>query len=75
MTSTKCLKNYCTRFIKVWANSRVCWTFAIIATLEELDRDALIDIVTKPKNALVKQYKKLFAMDDVELEFEMRRWA
>ena len=42
----------------------------IIATLEELDRNALIDIVTKPKNALVKQYKKLFAMDDVELEFE-----
>lgn len=42
----------------------------IIATLEELDRDALIDIVTKPKNALVKQYMKLFAMDDVELEFE-----
>ena len=42
----------------------------IIATLEELDRNALIDIVTKPKNALVKQYKKLFAMDNVELEFE-----
>ncbi len=42
----------------------------IIATLEELDREALIDIVTKPKNALVKQYKKLFAMDNVELDFE-----
>ena len=42
----------------------------IIATLEELDRKALIDIVTKPKNALVKQYKKLSQMDDVELEFE-----
>lgn len=42
----------------------------IIATLEELDRNALIDIVTKPKNALVKQYKKLFKMDNVELEFE-----
>ena len=42
----------------------------IIATLEELDRNALIEIVTKPKNALVKQYKKLFAMDNVELEFE-----
>ena len=42
----------------------------IIATLEELDRNALIDIVTKPKNALVKQYKKLFAIDNVELEFE-----
>jgi len=42
----------------------------IIATLRELDREALIEIVTKPKNALVKQYKKLLAMDNVELEFE-----
>ena len=42
----------------------------IVATLEELDKKALIDIVTKPKNALVKQYKKLFAMDNVELDFE-----
>lgn len=42
----------------------------IIATLKELNREALIDIVTKPKNALVKQYKKLLKLDDVELEFE-----
>jgi len=42
----------------------------ILATLRELDRKALIEIVTKPKNALVKQYKKLLAMDNVELEFE-----
>ena len=42
----------------------------IIATLQELDRNALIDIVTKPKNALVKQYQKLFKLDNVELEFE-----
>lgn len=42
----------------------------IVATLHELDRKALIDIVTKPKNALVKQYKKLFEMDGVTLEFE-----
>ena len=42
----------------------------IVATLRELDRAALIDIVTKPKNALVKQYKKLLELDDVELEFE-----
>ncbi len=42
----------------------------IIATLEELDKKALIEIVTKPKNALIKQYKKLFELDDVELEFE-----
>ena len=42
----------------------------IIATLRELDREALIQIVTEPKNALVKQYKKLLELDDVELEFE-----
>ena len=42
----------------------------IVATLRELDRKALIDIVTKPKNALVKQYQKLLELDNVELEFE-----
>ena len=42
----------------------------IIATLKELDKEALIQITTEPKNALVKQYKKLLQMDDVELEFE-----
>lgn len=41
----------------------------IVSTLEELDKDALVNILTKPKNALVKQYKKLLAMDGVELEF------
>ena len=42
----------------------------IVATLEGLSKEALIDIVTKPKNALVKQYKKLVELDGVELEFE-----
>ncbi len=42
----------------------------IVSTLEELDKDALINILTKPKNALVKQYKKLLSFDGVELEFE-----
>ena len=41
----------------------------IVATLDGLTREALIDIVTKPKNALVKQYKKLVELDGVELEF------
>lgn len=41
----------------------------VIATLQELDKNALIDIMQKPKNALVKQYKKLLEIDDVELEF------
>ena len=42
----------------------------IIATLQELDKEALINIVTEPKNALTKQYKKLLELDGVELEFE-----
>lgn len=41
----------------------------MIATLEELDKDALVRILTEPKNSLVRQYQKLFEMEDVELEF------
>lgn len=42
----------------------------VIATLEELDEKALVDILTKPKNALTKQFSKLFEFDGVGLEFE-----
>lgn len=42
----------------------------IIATLKELDKEALVKILVEPKNALVKQYQKLFQIDDVELCFE-----
>ena len=42
----------------------------VMVTLEELDKESLVKILTEPKNALVKQYKELFHMDDVELEFE-----
>jgi endopeptidase Clp ATP-binding regulatory subunit (clpX) len=41
----------------------------IIVSLDNLDRAALINILTEPKNSIVKQYKKLFSMDNVELEF------
>jgi ATP-dependent Clp protease ATP-binding subunit ClpX len=41
----------------------------VVATLQELDEEALIKILVEPKNALVKQYQKLFAMENVELEF------
>ena len=41
----------------------------VIATLEDLDEEALIQILTAPKNALVKQYQRLFEMEDVELTF------
>ena len=42
----------------------------IIATLSDLDEAALMEILTKPKNALVKQYQRLFEMEDVRLEFQ-----
>ncbi|GIN71098.1 ATP-dependent Clp protease ATP-binding subunit ClpX [Bacillus sp. J14TS2] len=42
----------------------------VIANLEQLDEEALIEILTQPKNALVKQYTKMLGMDEVELEFE-----
>ena len=41
-----------------------------MAALEKLTNDDLVHILTKPKNALVKQYQKLLALDDTELEFE-----
>jgi ATP-dependent Clp protease ATP-binding subunit ClpX len=41
----------------------------VIATLHELNEEALVDILTQPKNALVKQYQKLFEMDGVKLKF------
>lgn len=40
----------------------------VVATLSELSEDALMQILTEPKNALVKQYNKLFGMEGVELE-------
>ena len=41
----------------------------VIATLEDLDEDALVEILTQPKNALVKQYQRLFEMEGVRLDF------
>ena len=41
----------------------------VVATLMELDEDALIKVLTEPKNALVKQYRKLFSIDEVDLSF------
>ena len=42
----------------------------VIVTLEELSEDALVRIIKEPKNALLKQYRKLLAMDNVELEMD-----
>ncbi len=41
----------------------------VVATLKELDEDALVRILTEPKNAITKQYRKLLSIDDVDIEF------
>ncbi|MFX6793983.1 ATP-dependent Clp protease ATP-binding subunit ClpX, partial [Acinetobacter baumannii] len=41
----------------------------VVATLSDLDESALVEILTKPKNALVKQYRRLFEMENVRLTF------
>ena len=41
----------------------------VLATLTDLDEDALVEILTKPRNALIKQYQRLFDMESVQLEF------
>ena len=43
----------------------------VIATVTPLDREALMEILTKPKNALVKQYQRMFELDGFELEFDL----
>ena len=42
----------------------------VLTVLDELDESSLVRILTEPKNALIKQYKKLFSYDDIELEIE-----
>jgi len=41
----------------------------VLATLEDLDEDALVQILTEPKNALIKQYQRLFELEEVKLTF------
>ena len=43
---------------------------SVVVTLDNLDKNALVQILTEPRNALTKQYKKLLAMDGVELDFD-----
>ena len=47
----------------------------VITSVHNLDRDALIQILTEPRNALVKQYRRLFELDGVDLEFTPTRWT
>ena len=70
--------DYATIFSKVLPNDIIKFglipelvgRLPIITSLGQLDNHALIDILTKPKNALIKQYKKLLKMDNVELDFK-----
>ena len=41
----------------------------VVTSVDELDQDALIEILTEPKNAITKQFQKIFALDDIELKF------
>ena len=41
----------------------------VLATLEDLDKEALVTILTQPKNALIKQYQRLFEIEDTKLTF------
>jgi ATP-dependent Clp protease ATP-binding subunit ClpX len=47
----------------------------VIATLEPLTCKTLINILTEPKNAIVKQYAKIFRMENSEVEFTPARWS
>ncbi|MGN0527114.1 MAG: ATP-dependent Clp protease ATP-binding subunit ClpX [Acutalibacteraceae bacterium] len=56
-------------FVKFGLIPELIGRIPVITSLENLDADALVNIITKPKNALLKQYQSLFKMDNVELEF------
>ncbi|MCR5484342.1 MAG: ATP-dependent protease ATP-binding subunit ClpX [Clostridiales bacterium] len=57
-------------FVKYGLIPELVGRLPVVATLKELDRDSLVEILKEPKNALVKQYKALFGIDDVELDFD-----
>ena len=48
----------------------LCGRLPVVTALKQLNEDDMVRIMTEPKNSVVSQYKALFAMDDVELEFE-----
>ena len=72
---TRCLCLVCLKVNRLIASTleqipvRFVGRLPVVATLTELDADALIRILTEPKNSLTKQYTKLFEMEDVEVDF------
>lgn len=61
-------------YLRILSNSVLSLEFVgripVIVALDSLDEDSLVRILTEPKNAIVKQYKALFEMDGVDLEFD-----
>lgn len=57
-------------FVKYGLIPELIGRIPVVTVLDNLDRDALIKIMTEPKNSIVKQYTKLFELDDVSLEFK-----
>ncbi len=71
MTSAELLKSFQARdLVKFGLIPELVGRIPVVTALEPLDREALVKILTEPKNSLVKQYMKLFEMDGVELEFD-----
>ncbi|MDD6616356.1 MAG: ATP-dependent Clp protease ATP-binding subunit ClpX [Lachnospiraceae bacterium] len=67
----ECLKQVLPQdFIKFGMIPEFVGRVPVVVALDELDKDALVRILTEPKNAIVKQYQGLFGLDDVELTFE-----
>ena len=60
---------YSRRFNQIWVDTEFVGRLPILCSLHELDADALIRILTEPKNALVKQYQKMFEFEGVSLKF------
>jgi len=54
----------------VVANIEFVGRIPVLATLEDLDEEALVRILSEPKNALIKQYQRLFEMEEVKLSFQ-----
>lgn len=57
-------------FVKFGLITELIGRVPVTVSLEELDKEALIKILTKPKNAIIKQYKKLLELDGIKLEFD-----
>ena len=70
ITSSELLKDVELDLVKYGLIPEFIGRLPVLATLEDLDEEALVTILTEPKNALLKQYQKLFEMENTKLELE-----